>query len=244
MQPITKVSITDKVVEAIKEYIITGNYSSGDKLPSENGLSQQLQVGRSTIREALRILQAMGYVDIQHGRGAFVAQPRDITASIAKNWFSVNNYKIADIMEVRLAVEQMMAKLCATNMTDNELASLMEIHENFAQAIHTGQINQIIMFDEYFHAGIAKGSHNPLFITINSQISDALRSYRAHSYSIPENRTHAVKPHQDIIQALVRHDPAEASEAMEAHILIALEDMSLLVQGQDDAQTAPEAFNK
>ena len=72
MIPIDKMSTTDKAIESIRSYIQEPGRNPGEKLPTENELGKQLGVGRSSIREALRVLQTMGYVTIVHGKGAFI----------------------------------------------------------------------------------------------------------------------------------------------------------------------------
>lgn len=232
MKPITRVSITDQVVETLKESIMNGTYSKGDKLPPEHELSKQLQVGRSTVREALRVLQAINYVEIIHGRGAFVAEPNDITEKTVKNWFTVNSYKISDIMDARLTVEQMSVRLCVKNMTQKELEELCEIQQNFIDAIRMDESsNKLALYDEYFHRCIAQGSHNPLFVTINQQISDSMCSYRMHSFSIRANCINAVQPHQNIINAIEMRDVQKAEAAMASHIRVSLQDMANAIKG-------------
>lgn len=85
MIPIDKMSTTDKVIESIRSYIQEPGRNPGEKLPTENELGKQLGVGRSSIREALRVLQTMGYVTIVHGKGAFIkaCQPSSEEAGAA-----------------------------------------------------------------------------------------------------------------------------------------------------------------
>lgn len=226
MEPIIKVSVTDKAVEAIRNSIVSGAYVIGDKLPSELELSRQLQIGRSTVREALRILQAMGYVEIQHGKGAFVSQPHNININTAKAWFSTNNFKISDVMEVRLAIEKVSAQLCAANISPAGLQELADIQQQFMEAIQLGNVGKIVMLDELFHQTIAQFTGNELFSALCSQIAEALKSYRVHAFSVPEFRVNAIEPHQKIIDALKRHDAQLAGDEMAKHIQTSLAEMA------------------
>ena len=74
MEPIKRVPIVQQVEEKIRQLIESGQYGPGEKLPAEMDLCQRLGVGRGTIREAFRLLQARGYVEIKPGRGALVAE--------------------------------------------------------------------------------------------------------------------------------------------------------------------------
>ena len=72
MQEIVRISLTDTVADMLKKSIESGEFAPGDKLPPETKLCEDLKVSRTCIREAIRVLQAMGYVEIKHGKGAFV----------------------------------------------------------------------------------------------------------------------------------------------------------------------------
>ena len=72
LQPITKTRLSEAAIEQIKELIVSENLEPGSKLPSERDLVEALGVGRSSIREALRILEIMGLVEVLPGKGAFV----------------------------------------------------------------------------------------------------------------------------------------------------------------------------
>lgn len=148
-------------------------------------LCELLHVGRSTVREALRVLQAMGLVEIRHGKGAFVTDREN--AVTPEMWFQKYNYKVADIMQVRLPIEQMAVRLAAINMQEKELSHLQEIQDSFRRAVEENNVNQMTLADEYFHGAIIEGTHNPLLISFNANLTEAMREYRLHSFSVPGN---------------------------------------------------------
>ena len=228
MEPIVKVSTTDQVIESIKDHILSGGYEAGDKLPSENSLSRDLQVGRSTVREALRVLQAMGYINIIHGRGAYLVttSPQSMPA---EHWFAENTYEVADLYSVRRAIESLAAKLAAIKMTEGELNHLKSVHEQFVQCFDEKSLdrdaNRLAALDELFHTSLIEGSHNPLVITIAEHLTNALRIYRKNVFSIFENQDHTIQPHREIIAALEAHSPERAVAALENHLNLAMEDI-------------------
>ncbi len=77
IRKIERVSITDQVVKQLQALIMSGEFKIGDKLPTENDFCAQFGVGRSTVREALRVLAAMGMIQIQAGKGAYVTKDKD-----------------------------------------------------------------------------------------------------------------------------------------------------------------------
>jgi GntR family transcriptional repressor for pyruvate dehydrogenase complex len=226
VKPISKISITDQCVAGIKEDILSGNYAINDKLPSEKELCENLQVGRSTVREALRMLQAMGYIKIIHGKGAFVAKiSENESVASAEKWFASKSYELSDIMNVRLALEQMAIKHAVGNITEDEIQSMREIHKEFISAAVEGQVVKMVLYDELFHNVFVKASRNPLLILLNQQISEALRDYRTNIFSVSGYRFSAVEPHQNIIDSLAKRDEEKAMAAVANHINYIIKDI-------------------
>ena len=128
MIPIDKMSTTDKVIESIRSYIQEPGRNPAEKLPTENELGKQLGVGRSSIREALRVLQTMGYVTIVHGKGAFIkaCQP---SSEEAERWFEGNILAQLD--------EKFHEKICES--TNNPF--LVSLYKQFIPALHTYRLN-------------------------------------------------------------------------------------------------------
>jgi GntR family transcriptional repressor for pyruvate dehydrogenase complex len=225
MEPISRISTTDQAIETIKKHILSGEYEEGDKLPSELSLSQQLSVGRSTIREALRVLQAMGYISIIHGRGAFLASknPASIPAEL---WFAQNAEQLGVVYDLRNAIEQIAARLAAKQMTDAEIDALRQVQEQFERVLFNGSCEpqKLAMLDECFHDLISEGTHNPLLISICKKLSDAISPNRVKAFSIVQNQVNAVTPHRRILSAIAARSPEQASEAIAVHLTISKSD--------------------
>ena len=112
MEPIRRIPIVQQVEERIGE-LIAEQYKSGDKLPAEMQLCQTLGVGRGTVREAFRLLQAKGLVEIKPGRGAFVANQSSESGMAAIDWLVENERELRDSIEIRTALEPMAARCMA-----------------------------------------------------------------------------------------------------------------------------------
>lgn len=161
MEPITRVPIVQQVEDRIKELILGGQYKPGEKLPAEMELCQRLGVGRGTVREAFRLLQAKGFVDIRPGRGAFVAENfgEDEEAS-AVDWLVENEKELRSSIEIRTALEPMAARLMADRAPDEAIRRLEDIHRSFLQAVEEEDTVRIARLDEQFHSTIVEGSDN------------------------------------------------------------------------------------
>ena len=154
MDPVVRVPIVSQVEARIKELIDSKKYTEGMKLPTENELCQSMKVGRGTVREALRLLQAKGLVEIKPGRGAFVAakQAVDINPVV---WLVQNERELRDAIEVRNALEPFAARKMAETAGEAALRQLKKIHADFLAAVKAGDTVQIAELDELFHGLIA-----------------------------------------------------------------------------------------
>ena len=202
MIPIDKMSTTDKVIESIRSYIQEPGRNPGEKLPTENELGKQLGVGRSSIREALRVLQTMGYVTIVHGKGAFIkaCQP---SSEEAERWFEGNIFALRDIYMVREALEPLVAREAARHITEEALAELRQIVDQTAHA-----------------AALPPEDANA---NLMAQL-DEKHTYRLNSFAILKNCSNVVEPHRRIMEALAQHDAEAADLEMRQHMRISKND--------------------
>jgi GntR family transcriptional repressor for pyruvate dehydrogenase complex len=229
VKPIKKISMIDEVVANLKELIFSGELVVGDKLMAEKDICNQLNVGRSTAREALRVLQAMGYVEIRHGMGAFVKRTAPDNENILYNWFSENEVEITDCMEVRMALETLAIKLVFKRATDEELTQLQKKLEknvdNFKKAALNEEIVLLVDGDKEFHQAIVLATHNPLLISIYEKVIEAFREYRVKVLSIKNKVKGTIEPHQKIIHAISKRNVESTVEEMTKHLTTSLDDM-------------------
>lgn len=222
MREIQRISITDAVVDSIKEMIETEEYKVGEKLPAEAKMCEMLGVSRTSVREAIRVLQALGYVENRPGKGAFVASNHktEITA-----WYDVENPRFTDFMEVRMATETTAVRLAVERSTDRDVKKLKEIHESFVEANDNQDLVRMIMLDELFHTKIVGITKNQLLININEQLLEAFRVYRSESFTNGYVYKNAIEPHARILECFQKRDAKQAVEEMRRHLNITTEDM-------------------
>lgn len=230
MQEVYKVPVVQQVVENLQEYILSGEVKVGDKLPTENELCKRLSVGRSTIREAFRILQANGFVEIKPGRGAFVRRTEEPVQVDVIEWFAQNEVELIDCIQVRYAIEPLAIKLAISNCTDEDIAKLKTIHEEFVKAVEGSDAAAIAHFDELFHTQIMEMSHNNLLISINKLISDGVKSFRDKTFMVPRNAMNAIDPHSSILSAIQAKDTEAGEMYMKRHINKILEDLTVIIK--------------
>ncbi len=230
MKEIHRISITDAVVEAVKKAIDSGEYAPGTKLPTEAAMCQEMKVSRSSVREAMRVLQALGYVTISPGRGAFVALEEEKPRS-NDPWYEAEGVRYSDFMEIRLAIETLAVGLAVERASDAQVRELEEIHSSFCEANEVHDMAKLIMLDELFHTKIMSFTGNPLFVNINKQIQECFRSYRGESFSNDMVYSNAVEPHGRILQCFKEKDAVRAAAEMQKHLEITQEDMVKVIHG-------------
>ena len=223
LKPIKPKRISDQVFEQLKELIFKGQLKPGEQLMTERELAQSLGVSRPTVREALNKLAAMGLLEHRQGQGTFVKSPAD-DASKNPLAAAVNGHDVSlrDLLEVRLGLECNAASLAARRATEEDLRELEKSVEQMIAEIRSGQEGLGSDADLSFHMAIAYATRNVVQIHIMRSFYDMLffgiRENLQHLYSDPSNLDRIIEQHQAIVDAIRRHDPDAASEAMRTHI--------------------------
>jgi GntR family transcriptional repressor for pyruvate dehydrogenase complex len=225
MDPIRRVPIVQQVEERIREMIDEKAFAPGEKLPAEMELCQQLCVGRGTVREAFRLLQAKGIVEIKPGRGAFVAEEA-LTGVDAINWLVENEKELRDSLEIRAALEPMAARRMADRCDGDALRRLESIHREFLQAIEDGDPVKIGRLDEQFHSAIVENCGNALMSEINRNVCHGMHTFRHYTFRVEQNVRNAVMPHSNIVNAILARDADQAEREMRAHLDKVQEDLT------------------
>lgn len=233
MQPIERVSQTDMVVKELTRFFLTDAINVGDKLPTEMDLCERLRVGRSTIREAVKALQVMGYVKIEPGRGAFLKQKSlEMPVHRILTWLGSRKAEVADIIEVRMQLEPLAARLAVERGKDEDIARINAIRLEYESTLASGPFNEAIgeqlgALDARFHAAISEASQNMLLIDLNNLVIEAFKEFRARTFRVENHAKNAVLPHRKIVAMLQKRDANGAQRNMKDHLFMTLEDISL-----------------
>ena len=212
MEPVRYTSITDLTVESIKELIQSDEYQIGDKLPSEQQLCGMLQVSRTCVREALRILQARRFLDIRSGKGSFILKKNELSPEVQK-WVDEPDISFMEPLAVRLAI---------SHATGQETQALERLHERFAAAVKSGDVAGMIEADSRFHSYIMDCSRNKLLININREMQGIINKYRTKQTRTYKN---AIEPHERIVQAFRDRDVVGGVKTMREHIYEIMRDI-------------------
>ena len=158
-----KESAVDFVIKTFKEQLEKKELRPGDRIPNETELSEMLSVSRGSVREAMKILSALGVIDIQRGNGTFISQP-DSLSSMDPVLFSflLMSPTKKEIMDFRTAVEREVLYMAVQNADDEDIKNLRENLENFKSVSGDGQTLESLKLetDLTFHHLLGKATHN------------------------------------------------------------------------------------
>lgn len=208
-------SLVEQAAGRLEEMIISSKLNPGDKLPNEQALAAQVGVGRGTIREAVKILESRGVVEIRRGRGTFVCSHVGQAGDPLGFRFARDKRKLAeDLSELRLMLEPQIAALCAKTASHEDVEALQLLCTNVEQRIAAGE--DYSDEDIEFHEKIAQMTGNTVIPQLIPLIAQGISLY--------VNLTHhtlagsAASTHQAVVDAIRAHDPQAAYEAMARHM--------------------------
>jgi GntR family transcriptional repressor for pyruvate dehydrogenase complex len=212
---VSKELIYEKVYNQIKQRIIDGDWKPGEKIPTVTQLAKDLNVGISSVREAIRILEKQKILKILQGSGTFISD-LELWNSPSERFDFLTNASLLQLTESRLIIEPELAALAAQNATDDEVALIKKNASEMSKAIKNNK--QIIQTDMKFHYYIAKASRNEILFHMMNMIRDLMTDSRRVTTKIPSSTENAVHFHILIANAIAERNPVKARELMSSHI--------------------------
>jgi len=222
---ITKVRLSDQVYLELKRMLEEKGFSPGDKFHSENELTAMLGVSRSSIREAVRLLEVAGFVTVQHGKGIFVSDPDNAGRKALETWLNENETSLSEHFEIRLIIDPKAAASAAQKSDANDIAKLREICARFKQSVEAGNTADVINLDEQFHLSLAKSTKNKTLYMIMKTMTQSLPEGWISSLHVPGRIEKTIKEHCAIVDAIASRNPVLAERTMAEHLTNALNDI-------------------
>lgn len=218
MQP---VPIAVETAYRIRRLIAERGLKPGDKLPSERELTRILGVSRTSIRSALKELEATGIAEISAARGTYVSHDgsRSIVTSI-QGWFEANRLSIPELIEFRRTLEPAVAAAAAVHRSDSDLQMLAKQIEAMRLSATNNDPMGYSNADNAFHRQIAVASGNRLFLIMTDATGETLRLYREAAARLgPALLRRSLQDHIAIQEAIVNGNSDRARDAMLRHIV-------------------------
>jgi GntR family transcriptional repressor for pyruvate dehydrogenase complex len=219
-EAIRKSSAPEIVVEQILKQLQSGEITTGARLPSQRALAQSFGVGRSSMREALNALAVMGYLDVQQGRGTFIAQQLpDANPSISKLQAALKAGSLLDVIELRETLECKAAELAAERSDSRHLRRLEQALRDMEES--QGDYRRFLQADVEFHITLAEATTNQIFSEI---VRFLLEKVVGHHETFKttlissEYRSHSIRTLKQVLACIKREDGRGAAEWMREHL--------------------------
>ncbi|WP_331772824.1 FadR family transcriptional regulator (plasmid) [Embleya sp. NBC_00888] len=207
--------------ERILEYVVATGLRPGARLPTEKDLADEVQMSRTVVREAVKILSALGRLSVQKGRGIYVAEPEQPSwqTSLSK-FLPADLRQVDELFEFRQHLEITAAGLAAKRATPAQVKAVREAARQSVQAAEEGDLDGFTAADEAFHVGIAEAVANMFFVST----VDAMRRLQRQVLAIGlagvagGSLLVAARQHEAIGKAIASGEPSTAKALMAGHI--------------------------
>lgn len=221
-RPIRTRRTFEEAVEQIAEVIASRQMGPGDRLPSERALADAMEVGRPTIREALKVLAHENVIELVgtgRNRGAYIRTDA-VPPNLVEDQTSMRVSEVAGVLISRRVLEPRVAQLAALERTDQEVERLTDLVRLQENAV--GDRTRFLDLDLRFHLEVGRCTHNStieaLMMTLIRRVEKAydlaLRDPGESTWAI------ALKEHKAIVKGIAGRDPERADEAMATHLTL------------------------
>ncbi|MDQ2902070.1 MAG: FadR/GntR family transcriptional regulator [Ktedonobacteraceae bacterium] len=208
------------VAEKIVEFIGAAHLKTGDRLPTEQKLGEQLGVSRSIVREAVKFLTATGLVAARKGVGIYIAGQSSLIARPAVNLsMTVDPEHIQALFDFRIMQEMLTTRLATEHITLAELRELEKILARNRAYAEADEAAPFLETDDAFHRSIAQATHNPFLAETISSIFNLQRwAIKIMTGGAPGSMLTAAEQHEIIFNAIKGGRPEEAAQAVKMHV--------------------------
>lgn len=208
---IKKPNVVGVIVDSLKQALVQGALKPGERLPSEAELAEQMGVGRSAVREALKVMEALGAIVIRPGAGNFVAEgPSAAMLGPLIQALVLESETSLELFELRFAIQLGYCTIASRNATDEDWKAIraaaadLEAHADDTRI----DVETLIVLDQAFHTAILKATHNPLIERIGQTVEELFFASFRNNMVMAVQPGAAIRDHREILAALETGDGA------------------------------------
>ncbi|WP_058309126.1 FadR/GntR family transcriptional regulator [Gracilibacillus massiliensis] len=218
--------LSDSVADDLMSMItIEKRFLPGDKLPNENELSEELNISRTTLREAIRILVTNGVVEIRRGKGTYIKDDIDPENLESLSFLTDAKINAKDLYEMRLIFEPEAAYYATIRASDMELKRILEYGKQIEQRIKRKEDRTDV--EQNFHKSIVKATHNEFMEKLMPVIYQAIDKGVILSQKKELAIKDTINDHKMIMEFMKNRNPEGARSAMKIHILHAMDELGI-----------------
>ncbi|WP_252091105.1 FadR/GntR family transcriptional regulator [Pseudomonas sp. MWU13-3659] len=228
---ISSSTVVNSVVEKLRQALARGQWRSGDMLPGQRELAEQLGISRPSLREAVIVLETLGLVRSMPGKGVLVL---DADSAQAQEPEAIAAASLADVLELRYTLEPFIAGLVAQSAGSQDIGqlrlTLMDMREALDASDSEAGINAYIAF----HEALFALTTNPIFQSVVQQTGNALKQSAEMLRNSPEHLAARLSENEAVVRAIRERNSAKASQQMRLHILAEGQRMGIALNIPDD----------
>lgn len=212
-----KDSLSDRVMQQLRKVIIERKLVPGDRLPSEQELADHFQVGRHTVREALKKMEVMGMIRSQVGQGNFITQINiEPILDLMIDQLILSPCENSQLLELRYALEIKTSYLSAIRRSENDLQDLQQILNRMENV--SNDLDQLVTQAIQFHIAIAKAAHNELFTMLLGTVLTLFSAKEKELLSDQNRASQMFAIHSTIYNTVKNGDSLEAQRQMQQYM--------------------------
>lgn len=211
------------IFEKIRDSIFNGDLKPGEKLPPERILAKRFQVSRTTIREALRVLELQGIIEIRSHEGSFIrpVETQTLIDDMASAIIKAEDSMVFEMLEVRRVIETECAALAAVRGASPNLIKIRAALDDMSKSESDEELG--LLADLNFHYAVAEAANSPILFDLMkilvSRMKDTIRATRRYRFAQPYKFEQTLNDHQEIYFAISAHDPDRARKLMTKHLV-------------------------
>lgn len=218
IEPVKRLNVTDSIINQIKELVLQGKLTIGDKLPPERELMNQFGVGRPSLREALKVLEAQGLIEkTQKGTIITGNHEKFFTDSLMFQLY-FSSADLTDIFETRRFIERELTFIATKRANEEDFQEIEQTIFNMELAIQTENKEDYVSANLNFHDRIAKASKNLVMYNLYQSINSLVEHSQVIAVAVPGIQNDSLRFHKEIFAAMKERNAALASEKMVSHI--------------------------
>ena len=219
--------LPEQIADKLREMIIQEEMKTGSKLPAEAELMEKFSVSRSTVREAVKILQTENIVDIRQGQGTFLCAMPGLKQDPLGLRFADQQVLVKQLLQTRLLIEPGVAALAAQYREEKHLAEMKQLIDKMDNAYLHGE--DYTPYDAQFHSVIAECTGNDVIRRLLPTIHESIQAGYHHTRRVEGSYQRASQCHLELYRAIREHDSERARQAAQRHMVQTMNDSSVEV---------------
>jgi DNA-binding FadR family transcriptional regulator len=201
-----RTGLVEQVIDQLRAAIASGEWPVGTRIPAESELVAALDVGRNTVREAVRALAHAGLLDVRQGEGTFVRATTELSGALRK----LCGTELREALEVRLVLEVDAARLAAIRRTDADLAELRVALAARNDAVRGRDVERAVRTDADFHLAVVRCAHNTLLAELYRGIAEVVARSVAATLPPDMDKQDQIS-HDGLVEAIAERDVERAA---------------------------------